>query len=108
MSRLRPDARRRAELVYKPVDLIADVVGGLLASLIFRGVWSIIEHGDGDKAPAPTDEQGSWREILFAAGLHGTIFALVKAGMDRGAAAGTRKLTGTWPGDEGQQRDVRQ
>ena len=105
MSRLRPDAGRRAELVYKPVDLIADMIGGLLASLIFRGVWRIIEHGDGDKAPGPTDEQGSWREILLAAGLHGTIFALVKAAMDRGAAEGTRKLTGTWPGAEGQQPD---
>ena len=101
MSRLRPDARRRAELVYKPVDLIADMIGGLLAGLIFRGVWSIIEHGD--ETPEPTDEQQSWREILLAAGLHGTIFALVKAAIDRGAAEGTRKLTGTWPGDEGLQ-----
>ena len=102
MSRLRPDARRRADLVYKPVDLIADLIGGLLASLIFRGAWSIIERGDGDEAPKPTDEQASWREILLAAGLHGTIFALVKAAMERGAAEGTRKLTGCWPGDEGQ------
>jgi len=86
--------------VYKPVDLIADLIGGLLASLIFRGAWSIIEHGD--EAPEPTDEQGSWGEILLAAGLHGTIFALVKAAMERGAAEGTRKLTGTWPGDESQ------
>jgi hypothetical protein len=89
--------------VYKPVDLIADMIGGLLASLIFRGVWSIIEHGDGDEAPEPTDEQQSWREILLAAGLHGMIFALVKAAIDRSAAEATRKLTGTWPGAEGQQ-----
>ena len=100
MSRSRPDARRRAELVYKPADLIADLAGGLVASLIFRGVWSVIGHGDA--APEPTDEQQSWRAILLAAGLHGTIFALVKAAIDRGAAEGTRKLTGTWPGDEGQ------
>ena len=100
MSRLRPDARRRADLVYKPVDLIADLIGGLLASLIFRGAWSMIEHGD--EAPEPTDEQGSWGEILLAASLHGTIFALVKAAMERGAAEGTRRLTGCWPGDEGQ------
>jgi hypothetical protein len=41
-------------------------------------------------------------EILLAAGLYGTIFALIKAVMDRGTAEGTRKLTGTWPGHEGQ------
>jgi len=43
--------------------------------------------------------------ILLAAMLQGAIFALVKAAVDRGAAEGTRRLTGTWPGDEGQQPD---
>ena len=101
MSRWRPDARTRAKMVYRPVDLIADIIGGLLAGLIFRRVWSIIEHGE--DAPKPTDRQRGWREILVAAGLYGMVSALIKAVIDRGAAEGTRKLTGTWPGDEGQQ-----
>jgi hypothetical protein len=69
--------------------------------MVFKRVWSIIEHGE--DVPKATDEQRAWREILFAAGLQGAIFALVKAAIDRGAAEGTRKLTGIWPGDEGQQ-----
>ena len=101
MSRRRPDARRRAKMVYKPVDLIGDMLAGLLASLIVRKVWSVIEHGD--DAPKPTDEQRGWREILLTAGLYGTISALIKAVVDRSTAEGTRRLTGTWPGDEGQQ-----
>ena len=101
MSRLRPDARTRAKMVYKPVDLVAGLLASLLAGLIFRRIWSIIEHGD--DAPRPTDRQRGWTEILLAAGLQGAIFALVKAGIDRGAAEGTRKLTGIWPGDAGQQ-----
>ena len=101
MSSGRPDARRRVNVLYKPVDLIADTIGGLLASLIFRGVWSIIEHGDA--APQPTDERQSWRETLLAAGRHGAIFALVKAAVDRGTAEATRRLTGIWPGGKGQQ-----
>ena len=101
MSRWRPDARTRAKMVYRPVDLIADIIGGLLAGLIFRRVWNIIEHGE--DAPKPTDRQRGWREILVAAGLYGMVSALIKAVIDRGAAEGTRKLTGTWPGDEGQQ-----
>ena len=100
MSRLRPDARTRAKMVYKPVDLVAGLIASLLASLIFRRVWSVIEHGD--DAPKPTDRQRGWMEILLAAGLYGTIFALIKAVMDRATAEGTRKLTGTWPGNEGQ------
>jgi hypothetical protein len=35
--------------------------------------------------------------------LQAALFALVKAAADRGAAEGTRRLTGVWPGDEGQQ-----
>jgi hypothetical protein len=101
MSRVRPDARKRAEMVYKPVDMIADMLGGLVASWIVRKVWSVVRPGD--DAPRPTDEQRSWREILLAAGLYGTISALIKAVVDRSTAEGTRKLTGTWPGEDGQQ-----
>ena len=91
------------KLLYKSVNLIASMLGGLLASLIFKGVWKII--GRGDDAPKPTDEQQGWGEILLAATLQGTIFAVVKAAFDRGAAEATRKLTGISPGDEGQPAD---
>jgi len=37
---------------------------------------------------------------VFAAALQGAIFGLVKAAVDRGAAEGTRKVPGVWPGDE--------
>ena len=88
--------------LFKPMDHIAGMVGGLLAGLIFKRVWKLIGQGD---APKPTDERRGWGEILLAAMLQGTIFALVKAAVDRGAAEGTRRLTGIWPGDEGQQPD---
>jgi len=101
MSRLRPNTRKVVKVSYKAVDLIADMAGGLAVGLIFSRAWSIIEQGD--DVPRPTDEQRGWREILLAASLQGAIFALVKAAVDRGIAEGTRKLTGIWPGDEGQQ-----
>ena len=101
MSRLRSDARKVVKVSYKAVDLIAGIIGGLLAGLIFKTIWSVIEQGD--EAPKPTDEQRRWREILLAAGVQGAIFALVKAAVDRGLAEGTRKLTGIWPGHEGHQ-----
>jgi hypothetical protein len=43
-----------------------------------------------------------WREVQLAAVQQGAICAVVKAAVDLGAAAGARKLTGVWPGDEGQ------
>ena len=101
MSKLRPGARRVTKLSYRAADLVADMIGGVFAGMVFKRVWSIIEQGQ--DAPKPTDEQRGWTEILLAAGLQGAIFALVKAGIDRGAAEGTRKLTGIWPSDAGQQ-----
>ena len=101
MSKLRPGARRVVKVSYKAVDLIASVIAGLGVSLIFNRAWRVIQRGD--DAPKPTDEQRSWWVILLAAGLQGAIFALIRAATGRGIAIGTRKLTGIWPGDEGQQ-----
>ena len=99
------------KLLYKALGLVADLLGGMiadlfggmLAGLIFRRAWRII--GRGGDAPKPTDARPGWGEILLAAGVQGTIFALVKAAVDRGAAEGIRKLLGIWPSDEGQQPD---
>jgi len=90
------------KLLFKPMDQIASMVGGLLAGLIFKKAWKLIGRED---APKPTDERRGWGEIMLAAVLQGAIFALVKAAVDRGAAEGTQRLTGIWPGDEGQQPD---
>jgi hypothetical protein len=35
--------------------------------------------------------------VLVASALQGMIFALVRAAVDRGGAAGVRRITGTWP-----------
>jgi Protein of unknown function (DUF4235) len=89
------------KLLYKPASMLVSVLGGILAGAIFKRVWKII--GREDDAPKATDAGRGWREILLAATLQGAIFALVKAAVDRGAAESTRKLTGVWPGDEGEQ-----
>jgi hypothetical protein len=88
------------KLLYKPVGIMVSVMGGLIAGMIFKRVWKITAGED--EAPKATDEQRGWREVLLASALQGAIFALVKAAVDRGAAEGTRKLTGVWPGDRGE------
>jgi Protein of unknown function (DUF4235) len=89
------------KLLYKPVGMLVSVLGGMLAGAIFKQVWKITARED--DAPKATDARRGWRGILLAAALQGAIFALVKAAVDRAAAEGARKLTGVWPGDEGQQ-----
>lgn len=89
------------KLLYKPVGMLVSVLGGVLAGAIFKRVWKVTARED--EAPKATDAKRGWREVLLAAALQGAIFAAVKAAVDRGAAEGTRKLTGVWPGDDGQQ-----
>ena len=87
------------KLLYKPVSMLLSVLGGALAGAIFKRIWKTAA-GD-EEAPKATDARWGWRKVLLAAALQGAIFGLVKAAVDRGAAEGTRKLTGFWPGDEG-------
>lgn len=91
------------KILYKPVSLLVSVLGGLLARAILKRVWRLAAGED--EVPTATDVRRGWPEILVAATLQGAIFALVKAVLDRGAAEGTRKLTGIWPGDDSQPED---
>ncbi|MCW6010534.1 DUF4235 domain-containing protein [Micromonospora sp. CPCC 205371] len=83
------------KLVYKPVGLLLGVGAGMVAGALFKQVWKMAA-GD-DDAPNATDEDRGWGEVLAAAALQGAIFAVVKAAVDRGGAAGMRRLTGRWP-----------
>jgi predicted metal-dependent enzyme (double-stranded beta helix superfamily) len=83
------------KLAYKPIGVVAGVVSGAVAGLLFKQIWRMAT--DQDDAPNATDEHRTWTEILVAAALQGAIFAVVKAAVDRGGAAGVRQLTGKWP-----------
>ena len=89
------------KLLYKPVGMLVSVLGGILAGMIFKRVWKLTAGEQ--EAPKATDAARGWREVLLAATLQGAIFAAVKAAVERGAAEGTRKLTGVWPGDDSEQ-----
>jgi hypothetical protein len=86
------------KLLYKAMTLVISVLSGMLAGAIFKRVWKLAAGEE--EAPTATDVRRGWREVLTAAALQGAIFALVKAAVDRATAEGTRKLTGTWPGDD--------
>ncbi|MBX6357326.1 MAG: DUF4235 domain-containing protein [Micromonosporaceae bacterium] len=86
---------RGTKLWYKPIGLALGALAGAAAGLAFRQVWQLVA-GERD-APDATDEERGWGEVLAAAALQGAIFAVVKAAVDRGGAAGVRWLTGRWP-----------
>jgi hypothetical protein len=83
------------KLLYKPLSLAFGVAGGILAGMVFKQVWKAVAGED--EAPEATSQDYGWGEVLAAAALQGAIFAVVKAAVDRGGAAGVRRLTGQWP-----------
>jgi predicted metal-dependent enzyme (double-stranded beta helix superfamily) len=89
------------KLLYQPLGMLVSVLGGILAGAIFKKAWKLAAGED--EAPQATDARRGWIEVLLAAALQGAIFAVVKAAVDRGAATGVEKVTGVWPGDEGEE-----
>lgn len=87
-----------AKVLYKPFGMVVSVVGGLIASALFRKLWKLVAHDD--ETPAPTQRRRTWGEVLAAAALQGAIFGLVKALVDRAGATGFARATGAWPGEE--------
>ena len=83
------------KVAYKPVGLLLGIGAGAVAGFVFKEIWKFAS-GD-DDAPNAIDEDRGWGEIIAAAALQGAIFATVKALVDRGGAAGVRKITGEWP-----------
>ncbi len=91
------------KLLYKPVGIIAGIVSGLLAGLIFKQIWKLAAREE--EAPEAMDARRGWIEVLIAAALQGAIYAAVKAAVQRGAATGTQRLTGYWPGEGAEDDD---
>ncbi|MGE2723521.1 DUF4235 domain-containing protein [Mycolicibacterium pulveris] len=77
---------------YKPLSIATSVAGGLLAGKIFSEVWQRISASD-EEPPEPKDLTRSTRETLIAAAVHGLIFGLVRAAVDRASAKGYRAIT---------------
>jgi hypothetical protein len=86
-----------AKLLYRPFGLIFSVLGGILASVVFKQIWKRLSEKE--EPPRARESEYGLREILPAAMVEGAIFGLVKAALDRGGARTFEKATGTWPGD---------
>ena len=46
------------KLLYKPVAIVAGIVGGVLSGLIFKNFWKVV--GRGSDLPAPLDSERGW------------------------------------------------
>ena len=87
-----------AKILYRPVGIVSSIVGGLVASLLFKQIWKRISAGEGADPPGPLESEYAFKEILLAAVLQGAIYAAVKAVIQRQGAKTFERATGEWPG----------
>lgn len=88
-----------AKLLYRPVGLVSGMLGGLIASQVYRQVWKRVAHDDRDEAPHALSTDYPLKEILISSAIQGAVYALVKAIIDRGGARAFERMTGQWPGN---------
>ncbi|MEH3033544.1 MAG: DUF4235 domain-containing protein [Aeromicrobium erythreum] len=91
-------ASRSAKVLYRPVGLLSSVLGGIVASLLFKQVWKRLGSDDSADAPGALQSEYSFREVLLASVLQGAIFAAVRTLIDRQGARAFERATGEWPG----------
>ncbi len=87
-----------AKILYRPVGLVSSIVGGLIASLLFKQVWKRVSAGDRVDPPGPLESEYPFKEIVLAAVLQGALYAGVKAVIQRQGAKTFERATGEWPG----------
>ncbi len=87
------------KLVFIPFGIAAGLVAGLAARKAFDLVWAAV---DDQEPPAPEHRDVSWGRMTAAAALQGAAFASTRAVADHAARVSYERLTGRWPGEEGQ------
>jgi hypothetical protein len=85
-------------VLYKLLAPLLGMLGGLVASTLFRQLWKIVARQD--DAPDPDDRSRGWPEVLAASAMQGAIFGVTQAVIRRVTAKVVRKNTGHWPGDD--------
>lgn len=92
------NASTSAKVLYRPVGLISSILGGLVASMLFKQVWKRVSAGDDADPPGPLQSEYPFKEIILAAVLQGAIFSGVRAIINRQGARAFQRATGEWPG----------
>lgn len=87
-----------AKILYRPFGIVASIVGGLVASAIFKQVYKRVAPGDHVESPGPMAAEYTIRELIPAAAIQGLIYGVVKTVIDRSGARTFERWTGEWPG----------
>jgi hypothetical protein len=87
-----------AKIMYRPFGLAGSLLGGVIATAIFKQIWQRAAPGPKADPPGPLETEYPLRQILIAAAIQGAIFGVVKTVIDRQGAQMFQRATGEWPG----------
>lgn len=93
------ETSKSAKLLYRPFGLASSIIGGLVASMLFRKVWQRAVPGDQSSPPTALTTEYPVRQVLVAAIVQGALYSLVKTVIDRAGARIFQRWTGEWPGN---------
>lgn len=93
------ETSKAAKVLYRPVGMGSSILGGILASILFKQVWKRAAPGHKPDPPKPLESEYPLRQILLAAVIQGALYSVVKTMIDRGGARAFQRWTGEWPGD---------
>jgi hypothetical protein len=85
------------KVLYKPLGMIAKLVGRRAGRTAFRGVWERV--GDTDYPPAPNAGYRPLSSVFFTAALEAAVLAGVGAVCDQLAGRVFHQLVGAWPNE---------
>lgn len=86
-----------ARLLYKPFGIVAGLIAGKLATMLFDVLWQKVDR-DGEGAPKPTQRDTTTARAVSAAALQAATFAGTKTVVDRAGLRTFEHLTGAWAG----------
>ena len=83
----------RSKTTYKLVGLATGLLGGALASALFKTAWGRLSGGESRDIPEPTTLERDIREVLLVATLQGAVTGLIRAALARITEHGYRRFT---------------
>jgi hypothetical protein len=93
---------RMGKIVFLPVRLLSGLFAGVLSKKLVSAIWGTL---DDEHPPQPAERQADVRRLALALFIQGAVFSLVRGLVDHSAREGFRRLTGTWPGEQGPAAD---
>ncbi|HWC86360.1 MAG TPA: DUF4235 domain-containing protein [Solirubrobacteraceae bacterium] len=85
------------KILYRPVGIIAGIIGAQLARKIFDAVWGAIDQR---APPKPSTEHTTLPKVIGAAVIEAATKAATRAAVDRASLKWFHFLTGIWAGEK--------